>query len=84
MPPLDTRTETDSLERLMALRNTYQRHLACIVACSRSLLLCDAWHYDADRLDAVLSIGDHIRAAARGMQAIQHELGALESRLGVS
>jgi len=84
MQPMDSLEDTHSLEHVVALRNAYQRHLACILACSRSLLVCDAWHYDADRLEAVLSIGEHIRAAARGMQAIQGELGGLERRMGVS
>lgn len=82
--PSDLLTHPDSLARLGELRGAYQRHLACILACSRSLLVCDAWHYDADRLEAVESISDHIRTAAHAMQAILAELGPLERRLGVS
>lgn len=83
MPSREPQSDTDSLARLSELRNAYQRHLSCVLACSRSLLVCDAWHYDANRLEAVASIGDHIQAAALAMQGIQAELGGLERRLGV-
>lgn len=83
MHSMELQQETDSMEHMLDLRNAYQRHLACVLACSRSLLLCDAWHYDAERLEAVLAISDHIRSAAEGMQAIQGELGGLERRMGI-
>lgn len=81
---LELLQETDPLVRTGALRNAYQRHLACILACSRSLLACDAWNYDTERLEVVASIGEHIQSAAREMQEIRRELGGLERRLGVS
>jgi len=73
-----------SLENLEELRSSYQRHLASILACGHSLLFCKAWHYDPERLDAVMEISQHIQRAVVGMKTASEEICRIEARLGLS
>lgn len=79
-----TCSERDGLDNLDELRARYQRQLASILACSQSLLCCDAWYYDPARLDAVQEIGDHIQRAVTTMKRIGQEIHEIERRLGLA
>lgn len=62
-------------------RQTYEHLKATLIACGRSLLECGCWHYDADRLGSVSSIGSHIQETAIAMQALLEDIQAIEQRM---
>lgn len=71
----------DTIALIAEKRVLYERLRLCIVACGRSLLECQCWHYDKDRLASLSRMAEHIRDASQAMNTLLHEIEDLEQRV---